>query len=50
MGHKQPQLVGGGPADLAAMAAATGFGLFCGPLHGHDDVAEVQSPARWQRK
>ena len=48
MGDEQPQLVGGGPADVAGVAATTGLRLFHRPLHRHDDVAEVQPAARRQ--
>ena len=42
MGHEEAELVGGRPADVARVAAATGLGLFDGPLDRHDDVAEVR--------
>jgi hypothetical protein len=48
VGRQKAQLVGGGPADVAGLAAVAGLGLLDGALDGDDDVANVLSATGWQ--
>src|SRR6476661_614662 len=47
VGHEEPELVRGGPADVAGLATAALGGLRGRPLDRNDDVAEMRPLAWW---
>ena len=49
VGDEQPELLRGGPADIAGVAAAAGLGLLAGALDGDHEVAKMQALTRRPR-